>query len=382
MADLSDRNMEYAGERPRGAGTPEAPAKRPKQEAACFTSVPKAPALTPAQLAQLYRDAMRDKSYQDYELGRDAAAYLRAKRKILSDTSHRDYEGVLDKFVRFYCDLTLADFEPPVGTERLEEFLEHQWGSGAPRTYNKALSILRDFFKHHILREHMRGDPTLAIERAKKRDVYRSTFSADQVRGIIADQPELRDRIALRLLLVYALRKGALRTVRFEHFDHQRKRLVIFTKGGKIRALPIPDPHFWTDLERHILDVGAQPGWYLVCRIDVRPNRRPGAGPFIVEHHDQPMGGHGLHAWWYRCLQRADVIPEGVTSGERMHKARHTAGQRVLDKTGNIKAVQKLLGHASIQTTGDVYADWDIDQLAATLESVLEAEDDEEQNEA
>jgi len=41
-----------------------------------------------------------------------------------------------------------------------------------------------------------------------------------------------------------------------------------------------------------------------------------------------------------------------------MHKARHTAGQRVLDSTGNLKAFQKLLGHASIQTTGDIYADW------------------------
>ena len=49
-----------------------------------------------------------------------------------------------------------------------------------------------------------------------------------------------------------------------------------------------------------------------------------------------------------------------------MHKARHTAGQRLLDATeGNLKAVQKLLGHASIQTTGDVYTDWDIEQLAA-----------------
>ncbi len=59
-----------------------------------------------------------------------------------------------------------------------------------------------------------------------------------------------------------------------------------------------------------------------------------------------------------------------------MHKARHTAGQRVLDHTGNLKAVQKLLGHASIQTTGDVYADWDIDQLAATLADVLSEDDD------
>jgi site-specific recombinase XerC len=37
-----------------------------------------------------------------------------------------------------------------------------------------------------------------------------------------------------------------------------------------------------------------------------------------------------------------------------MHKARHTAGQRLLDTTGNLKAVQKLLGHESIQTTGDI----------------------------
>jgi integrase len=40
-------------------------------------------------------------------------------------------------------------------------------------------------------------------------------------------------------------------------------------------------------------------------------------------------------------------------------KAPHTAGQCALDATGNLKAVQKLLGHSSIQTTGDIYADWD-----------------------
>jgi len=51
------------------------------------------------------------------------------------------------------------------------------------------------------------------------------------------------------------------------------------------------------------------------------------------------------------------------------------AGQRVLDSTGNLKAVQKLLGHSSIQTTGDVYADWDLDALTATMAQVL-AEDD------
>jgi integrase len=83
------------------------------------------------------------------------------------------------------------------------------------------------------------------------------------------------------------------------------------------------------------------------------------------------MGIHGMHSWWYRRLADAGIVPEGTTSGERMHKARHTAGQRVLDATGNLKAVQKLLGHASIQTTGDIYADWDIDALTNTMTEVL-----------
>ena len=38
------------------------------------------------------------------------------------------------------------------------------------------------------------------------------------------------------------------------------------------------------------------------------------------------------------------------------------------DLVGDSKAVQKLLGHSSIQTTGDVYADWDIAQLEAMAE--------------
>jgi len=92
----------------------------------------------------------------------------------------------------------------------------------------------------------------------------------------------------------------------------------------------------------------------------------------LLRFPDQPMANHGLHDWWYRCLARSGIVPGRVTSGERMHKARHTAGQRVLDKTGNLKAVQKLLGHTTIQTTGDIYTDWDVDQLAETLRQVVE----------
>ena len=135
-------------------------------------------------------------------------------------------------------------------------------------------------------------------------------------------------------------------------------------------------------LERHILDWQAQPDEYLLCREHTIPRwdsqerktkKLPPDWIDRVQYRDQPMGVHGLHKWWYACLARAGVVATGQTRGERMHKARHTAGQRVLDAThGNLKAVQKLLAHSSISTTGDIYTDWDIDQLADTLRAMLD----------
>jgi integrase/recombinase XerC len=319
----------------------------------------------PDLVAAANREIIRNKGYQLFPMGQEAEAYLRVKRKRLTDLSRRDWESSLDKFARFFPDAqSLTEFEPPAGTNRIEEYLDSMWGDAAPSTYNKHLSIIRDFFKFQIIRGNMHGDPTLPIEVAKKRGVYRTTFSGDQRRAIVAEAEELRDRIALRLLLDYGLRRGAVMVVQFKHFDHQRRTLTIFTKGSKVRNVPIPHPEFWMDLERHILDVEAQASHYLMPRNNGNQKKR-------LLDPTKPIGGHGIHTWWYRRLAAAGIVSEGVESGERIHKARHTAGQRVLDATGNLKAVQALLGHASIQTTGDIYVDHDLNQLTATMTQVL-----------
>lgn len=331
-------------------------------------------ALPQDEIARQYREALKDKSYRQWPLGQEAGRYLRAKRKRLTTDSYRDYEACLDKLARFFTDLEVADFEPPVGTERLEEFLDHQWGHRAPRTYNKNHSILSDFFRFQVLRGALHGDPMLPITKAKKRDIHRELFSPDQRLAIFAANPEQPNISALRLLLTYSLRKGALRSTQFKHFDFHRKRLTIFTKGETVHTVPIPDEAFWSELDIYMRQAGAEPHHYLLCRqktvpVAFGPNRK--ATEFqVIQFHDEPMGGHGLHDWWYARLAAAGIVAAGQTRGERMHKARHTAGQRVLDATGNLKAVQKLLGHKRIETTGDTYTDWDIDQLARTLKEI------------
>jgi integrase len=103
--------------------------------------------------------------------------------------------------------------------------------------------------------------------------------------------------------------------------------------------------------------VQAQPHHYLLCRqktipfsvLDEHGRRQVKLNRFP----EKPMRAHGAHDWWYRCQERAGLVAVGQTSGAKMHRTRHTAGQRVLDATGNLKAVQALLGHASITTTAD-----------------------------
>lgn len=329
--------------------------------------------------ARIQREAVKNKAYRAFPLGQEAGAYLRQNRGRLLSNTYKTYESCLDKLARYFADLELKDFEPPVGTERLEEFIDDLWGGSAARTRAKNISVLKGFFEWATLTGRLHGDPSRPIRPPKKRGVYRETFADDARAQILAAGPDpeylFRDRCALRLLLNYGLRKDSLRKAQLQHFDHNRRRLTIFAKGDKVRTLPIVEPAFWDDLGRHILDTEGQPGDYLLCRRDVRPNRHKSGEKFVTEYRDQPMGVHGLHKWWYRCLQRAGVVSEGTTRGKKMHMARHTAGQNVLDKTGNLKAVQKLLGHSSITTTADIYTDWDIDQLADTMRQMVGGEE-------
>ena len=277
----------------------------------------------------------------------------------------------LDKLARYFADLAPRTTSrprrhqpargvprPPVGRRRPPHLQQERCRSSGISSSTT------------ILRGDLQGDPTLADRAAPApAGSTATTFSSDQIRAIIAGQDNRRDRICLRAPPRLRDRARAPSgTSSSSTSTIIRKRLTIFTKGEKIRELPIAGAAFWLDLERHIVDSRARPHDYLLCRGGRRPN--PGSPPPDVHHRDRrdkPISDHGTHDWWYRASTRAGVVAQGTTRGERMHKARHSAGQRVLDDTGNFKAVQKLLGHSRSQTTGDIYADWDVDQLAQTM---------------
>jgi integrase len=287
----------------------------------------------------------------EYTIGEGTRAFLRSKDRRLAPSSFIEYQRVMNFMVEdLGADTPIAKFEPPRGTDLLEEWLDSRWRETL-HSYNRNLSVVKQLVKFLVGRQYLDRDPLLLTERKQPEKHSRSTFDEKTVRRILSTADNPRDRVALRLLLIYGLRKGALTNLQLMCFDHSRRMVTFKTKGRKYHAIPIAGEDVWRDVAL----VGGSPEHYLLHRRG---------------HSELPMSPHGIHLWWYDLLEKAGVVDEGATSGQRMHKARHTAGQRLLDSTGNLKATQELLGHASIQTTGDVYAGWTAEQLRSQMEDI------------
>lgn len=263
-------------------------------------------------------------------LGDDVAVYLQHKRKRLTAASQRGYFAALMALVDYFTpDTTVSEFEGAAGTRKIETFLAEQWGEQTGRTYNKNLSIIRGFFGWCADRDRLRKDPTKLIEKAKERQFLRQSFSDAEHDQILEANPEPCDWLPLRLLLDFGIRKEVLGS-------RQARATVTHLRASK-------------EWVRLTLDAATE-------KITRLPAER--------------IGDHGAHSWWYRCLTRAGVVEPGTTSGTRMHSARHTSAQRVLERTGNIKDAQALLGHTSSATT-DRYVGWSDSNLEASMKKVL-----------
>lgn len=72
----------------------------------------------------------------------------------------------------------------------------------------------------------------------------------------------------------------------------------------------------------------------------------------------------GQRTWFKSALDRAGLDPMTV------HDLRHTAASLAVSAGANVKAVQRMLGHASAAMTLDVYADLFDDDLDAVAEAL------------
>ena len=167
--------------------------------------------LTLGEAARIMREAVKDKSYRSTPVGLEVAHFIRWFRNEYGATAEtlRDYEAILAKLAIDHADLELRDFEPPEGTTRLREFIDERWGEAAPRTRKKVRAVLMSFFKWAQAEFKLHGNPVVPIRSPRLRDVERELFSAEDIARIIGVQPELRDRVALKLLFLMGLARAS-----------------------------------------------------------------------------------------------------------------------------------------------------------------------------
>lgn len=153
----------------------------------------------------------------------------------------------------------------------------------------------------------------------------------------------------LAALVEFALlsgqRRSAVVTMLWKDVDLQGMRATVRTKGGGKRKGP--KLHTFPLTPRMAAIIANRPK---VCaQVFTYECERPSPPrqdrPRRLKGERYPFSAQGWMRKWRKALTDADI------EDFRFHDIRHTAGTRVLRATGNLKVVQKLLGHVDVKTT-------------------------------
>ncbi|MEX0989480.1 MAG: tyrosine recombinase [Actinomycetota bacterium] len=241
--------------------------------------------------------------------------------------------------------------------ERLRRFLAQQSTRGYARaTIARRVGAIRGFYRWAEARGEIDGDPAALLGRPKVASrlpgVLRPSEAAALVEapggdpieaGRVAD-PEasnatvsslaLRDRAILELLYGSGLRVGEVAGLTRDRVDLHRGRVNVLGKGSKEREIPLSE--FAVDALAAYLERGRP---FLVPEGGSSPN-------LFTNRRRKPMTERDI---------RTMVAEYGGTtlSGRRVtpHTLRHSFATHLLEGGADIRAVQELLGHASVATT-------------------------------
>lgn len=317
--------------------------------------------LTVEEAARIMREAVRDKSYEATKLGEEVVRYLRWMRSMdYAPRSYYEYESILYRFVLEHADLTLNDFVPPVGVERIEEWVDRHWQHTKAGTRRKVLSILGAFFKWAYQRQRITADPMPMVRRPKNRSMARRAHAPAKVFDILRAQPTLRDQCGVVLLGMLGLRKNELRLLQIKDIDLDQEQIRLNQKGGDIVYHPIVFTDVIQKLAEHFTLDGRNGDEYLLYP---RWERTLSDGRVVLqrEDRDRPLSVRGMHEWWVRILTRADVphFP--------MHEMRHTAGTEFHRAVHDLELTRQFMRHRSIMTTSSVYMHMDREDLTNAM---------------
>jgi integrase/recombinase XerC len=222
----------------------------------------------------------------------------------------------------------------------------------APRSIHRALSSVRSFFAFLEARGQTRRNPAAAARAPKAKNRLPGTLDADQAARLFefdARTPLLkRDKAMLELFYGSGLRLSELVGVNREDLDLDAGFVTVLGKGRKTRQVP---------LGRHCIT--AIRDWLTVHPAAHEPGSVPlftGRGRTRISPRTVQNRLKQLSA---RQLGSTDLHP---------HMLRHSFASHLLESSGDLRAVQELLGHSDLGTT-QIYTHLDFQHLAKVYDA-------------
>jgi integrase/recombinase XerC len=220
------------------------------------------------------------------------------------------------------------------------------------KTLARELSALRSLF-NYLLREGTTAqNPARGVRAPKSGRKLPDTFDADQLCALIDADPEhgggddpltLRDTAMVELFYSCGLRLAELIAVDARDIDPADATLTVTGKGAKTRRVPIGSAALaaiarWLQV-RGLLAGTDEPALFVSSR------------------------GRRIHPRTVQQRLKHWALTRGAGRNLHPHMLRHSFASHLLESSGDLRAVQELLGHADIGTT-QVYTHLDFQHLA------------------
>lgn len=244
----------------------------------------------------------------------------------------------------------------------------HRQGKGG-KTIARQLSTLRTFYRY-LMREGIAKDnPVMDVRAPKSGKRLPKALDADQVSQLLdagidkGDPLSLRDQAIMELFYACGLRLAELLSLDIDSIDMSAAQLLVTGKGNKTRQLPMGKPAV-TALKR----------WLKARTLFVKDSAEKAV--FLSKN------GKRLSPSSVQQRLKRHALERGLDDHLHPHKLRHSFATHLLESSGDLRAVQELLGHADLATT-QVYTHLDFQHLAQVYDGAhpraqRRSEDDEE----
>ncbi|WP_086981874.1 tyrosine recombinase XerC [Vibrio aphrogenes] len=214
------------------------------------------------------------------------------------------------------------------------------------------LSSLRSFFDYLISIDELSANPAKGVAAPKKKRPLPKNLDIDEVGQLLEvhdDDPlAIRDRAMMELMYGAGLRLAELVSIDIQHVQLSSGEIRVIGKGNKERKAPF----------------SGQAKQWLGHWLKVRSSLANEAEPALFVSQ---RGSRISHRNVQKRMEEWG-IKQGVSSHISPHKLRHSFATHMLESSGNLRAVQELLGHENISTT-QIYTSLDFQHLAKVYDN-------------